>query len=142
MDCDNRTMRKQKAHKYTQSNKSIPGPLTRICEICGREGLTEYMYAIGASWQVTGHHMVPAFSCQTEPSAQHWGCTPKHALEALLICLMHDEHMSITLLKYKHEQAKSEGKPSVAPEHAKLVDKMGGGDEWHFALIDKIKSSM
>lgn len=129
-------------HSFTQRDKAIPGELTRICEICGREGLTEYMYAMGASWQVTGHFNVPAFNCNTEPSSQHWGCSPAHAMQALLFCLQHNEHMGVGLIHHKHKDAESEGKPKFAPEHDRLRENIGGGDDWHFKLVERMKVNM
>lgn len=77
----------------------------RKCEICGKEFVEEEGYAMGASWHVTGHDAVASFNCQAEPSAQHWGCTPEHCMEALKRCLDDDEHMSVNLLKKKQAEA-------------------------------------
>lgn len=128
------------ALRFTQKDKFLPGHMTRICEICGQEGLHEYMFSLGASWLVTGDYMVASFNCQTEPTAQHWGCTPEHAMQALFECLNHDEHMSVNLIKGKHEQARSQGLPSVAPEHLHLLDKYG--NNFPFDVVDSIRKSM
>lgn len=104
-------------HSYKQDNSQYQ---TRRCEICGKVGILEYMYAMGASWHVTGHFMIPSFNCQTEPSAQHWGCSPEHAMAALVICLQHDQHMSINVMKGKHVEADKQGLPRHAPEHERL----------------------
>lgn len=97
----------------------------RQCEICGTAFIEEYGYAMGASWHVTGHHSVPSFNCQTEPSAQHWGCIPEHAMQALIRCLQHDEHMSVGLMKKKHAEAAGLGLPKIAPEHQDLYRRRG-----------------
>lgn len=103
--------------KYKQRTGQIR---TRICEICGKEGIIEYMYAMGASWHVTGHFMIPSFNCQSEESSQHWGCSAEHAMQALMECLQHDEHMSINVMKAKHTEADKLGYPKHAPEHEPL----------------------
>lgn len=120
--------------KYTQSDRKVPGDLTRICETCGREGLLEYMYAIGASWQVTGHSGVTAFNCQTEATAQHWGCTPQHAIMALKRCLDHSEHMGPKVMQRKHKEAEDAGNPRVPTHHQSLLDMFG--DDFQFKFVD------
>jgi hypothetical protein len=113
-----------RTHNFTQEDRQYPMG-TRICEICGKEGIIEYMYAMGASWHVTGSFSVASFNCQTEQSAQHWGCCPEHAMEALMICLEHDEHMSVNVMLAKHKDATDNGLPRFAPEHARFIKSLG-----------------
>ena len=101
---------------YTQDQRNFPSG-TRVCEICGKEGILEYMYAMGTSLQVTGHYSVPTFNCQSEPSSQHWGCCPEHVVLATIACLLHDEHLSAPLIKNAHAKAEADGLPAIAPEH-------------------------
>lgn len=125
------------AFEYTQKDRRLFSG-TRVCEICGKEGILEYMYAMGASWHVTGHFMIPNFSCQTEETAQHWGCCPEHAMAALVACLRHKEHMSVAVIKRKHKLADNMKLPRVAPEHEHLLDRYG--DTFMFdAVSDMVK---
>lgn len=110
--------------RFTQNDRTYPAG-TRVCEICGKEGIIEYMYAMGASWQVTGHTNIIPFNCQKEPTSQHWGCCPEHAIEALIDCLQHDEHMSAGLMKRKHQEAADQGLPKIAAEHEKFAAQNG-----------------
>lgn len=76
--------------------------VTKMCDICGKEFSVDEGYAAGICWHVTGHAYVQAFNCPEELSAQHWGCTPEHVVEALQKCLV--EHMHPHLLKRHTEE--------------------------------------
>ncbi|HET7638288.1 MAG TPA: hypothetical protein VFK47_06045 [Ktedonobacteraceae bacterium] len=93
---------------------------TRICEVCGKQFIMGYGYSIAASWLVTGHCAVGQYMCEQAMGGQHWGCTPEHALEALQNCLAHDEHLSTTNLRAKHEKAP---KPLVAKDDEWMLEK-------------------
>lgn len=99
--------------------------LTKTCEICGAVFITEYGYAIGAVWHVTGHHSVTAFMCGAAPGSQHWGCTPEHAIQALQACLAHDDHMSIAQLRKRQQEEEAKGRPRVAPYFQAMADRDG-----------------
>jgi hypothetical protein len=107
--------------KYTQQ-KHIE---TKFCEICGAEFVTGYGYSLAACWLVTGHAHVASYMCEQAPGNQHWGCSPEHAIEAMLACLEHDEHMSATRLRAKHAEMETQGKYRVSEEDKHIVEALG-----------------
>src|SRR5579859_4884751 len=91
---------------------------TKICEVCGAVFMKDYGYSVVALWAVTGYHEgVPMFYCPNSDGGNHWGCTPGHAIQALMECLKHDEHMSEAALLARHAAAEAEGHPKIALEH-------------------------
>lgn len=75
--------------------------MIKKCEICGVSFEQDNGYAIGISWQVTGHPFVAAFNCPQETSAQHWGCSSEHAVQAAINCLNGHMHPH---LKNRHRE--------------------------------------
>lgn len=110
--------------QYSQKQKT-PTYNTRICEICGVEFVEGYGYSIWATWGVTGHAWVSAFDCASATNGQHWGCTPQHAMQALMVCLQHDEHLSVNALTNKHLDMDVQGKSRFAQEDLPLVRSIG-----------------
>lgn len=110
--------------QYSQKHK-LPVIDSHICEVCGAEFITGYGYSICASWLVTGHAWVEAFDCAKATNGQHWGCTPQHAMQALMVCLQHDEHLSVNVLSNKHLAMDAQGKSRFAQEDMPLVHSIG-----------------
>lgn len=85
--------------------------------------MRDYGYSLVAMWAVTGYHEgIPGYQCD---SIQHWGCTPEHALEALINCLHHDEHLSVARLKSKHEEAKALNQKRVEDKYLERYQQKG-----------------
>lgn len=96
---------------------------TRICEECGRRFITGYGFSIAAAWLVTGHSKVPTFMCSQSAGNQHFGCSPEHAMMALIACLQHDEHLSENALMQKHQDMTDLGKSRIAEEDKWMLEK-------------------
>lgn len=97
------------------------------CEICHQQFIEGYGYSIMASWVVTGHAYVPAFSCGQAEGGQHWGCCPEHAQQAFLNCVQ--THMSTTVLSKKHEDTNM---PRYSAQDEWAV---GLGENFHFVEV-------
>lgn len=105
--------------QYSQVNDD-PSLQSKICEICGSEFIMCYGYSIAACWLVTGHAYVSGFMCEQSAGGQHWGCTPEHAVEAMLTCLQ--EHHGISRLTAKHQEMADDNKERLNPEHEHLKE--------------------
>lgn len=119
------------------------------CEVCGQQFVAGYGYSIAACWLVTGSAYVPAYMCdhtehnpQSDPDApqysgQHWGCSPEHAMEALMKCLQ--EHMHVDNLKERHiKKHTREGKliPRYSEEDKQWAEKRYQEKGENFHLLD------
>lgn len=65
----------------------------------------QYSYSIMAAWILTGGARMAPYVCEHGRGGQHFGCSPEHAMEALMACLKHDEHMSVNRFNKKREEA-------------------------------------
>lgn len=68
---------------------------------CNNAFIAGYGYSCALSWLVTGHARIAGFMCQEAKGGQHWGCSPLHAVEAMLQCL--NNHMSHDILMNMHD---------------------------------------
>lgn len=105
-----------------QSAKKVRA--TRVCEICGVTFLQDWGYSIAAAWYVTGHSWITAHMCSNAQGGQHWGCTPEHAIQALMVCVQHDEHLSAVHLISLHDAQTALGHRKVSEEDTDLDDSL------------------
>lgn len=105
-------------------------PATVVCEVCGNLILEDYAFSIMACWVTTGGARLAAYACPSGRGGQHFGCCPEHAMQALLACLQHDEHLSVEAFKKRREAL-----PRVAEDHADLYDERQNPD---FHIIGKL----
>ena len=122
--------------QYTQKEND-PSLQTKVCEICGNMFIMCYGYSIAACWLVTGHAHISGFMCEEAPGGQHWGCTPDHAIQAMLICLK--EHHGIDALQSKHAAMEEDGKERLHPEHEHLREQFDK-DKQNFHIIGRVNN--
>lgn len=116
---------------YSQESND-PSLQTKICEVCGAKFIMCYGYSIAVCWLVTGHAYVSGFMCEQSAGGQHWGCTPEHAIEAMLICLQ--EHHGKDALLTKHQAMTDDNKERLNPEHEHLREQFES-DKDNFHII-------
>lgn len=104
------------------------------CEVCERKFVAGYGYSLAVCWLVTGSAHVTAYMCsEAGSSGQHWGCTPEHAMQAIVNCLQ--EHMHVDSLKAKHEVAHKD-RPRYSDEDAHWADEAHKKRGEDFHIVD------
>lgn len=111
---------------------------------CEKEGcnnifIAGYGYSCAVSWLVTGHAKVPGFMCPKAEGGQHWGCSPQHALHAMLFCIYN--HMNTGNLGRIHDSIEG---PRYSLEDEEWASNRG--DDFHIVkdkedlhrIIDKM----
>lgn len=86
------------------------------CEAMGCDNtfIAGYGYSCTLAWSVTGHASIAGFMCQQSKGGQHWGCSPLHAVDAMLNCL--NNHMSHDMLIKLHQNIEG-SRYSATDEH-------------------------